>query len=102
MAPESAGSDSWLSAGEASHPLRREKPECEGKWDKAGGEKSYCANLHSYFGHGESTSLMWLTDCKTILLRAVFQYDLISQKKRGGTHLETIKRKQDKGRPGVC
>lgn len=45
---------------------------------------------------------MWLTDCKTIWLRAVFQYDLISQKKVcGGIHLETIKRKQDKGGQGM-
>lgn len=80
----SAASDSQLSAGKASHPLRVEKHECKGEMGQGRRGKSYCCKPGELCWTWRITSVMWLTDCKTILLGAVLQYDLTSQKIKVG------------------
>lgn len=60
-----------------------EKYKYKRKQDKngRGGNGPVAASLDSHFENGELTSLVRLRDCKTILLGAVFHYDLLSQKR---------------------
>ena len=77
-----------------------EKHKCRRKRDEKGGGEAALQppTWIVILKTGELTSAVRLKGCKTILPRAVFHYDLISPPK--GTHLETIKRKQDKGKRG--